>query len=687
MIEVRRERVFSKPPERVWVALTQRAALQVWLGRTDLVPEVGRSFSLEIDGPFGGRLQVQGEVLVLEPPSRMVLRWCHGEVDTRLIIALEPAGEGTKVTLRHRGFRGLMGTVFAAWLTLRYERALRRLSDAHLPSAKLIGGALLGAGVLGFALLGTGLDEAPRAVGEPAQPLEVLASQATAGPVVHQPSPQLSRSPAAGSLPPQIAAADTVEFDNSLSRERAPAPSVDLDLTEPEVLDELISSLAVRRPTPPVSPEEQLVRPEPGDGVPRGTLRVSGPRLPRTLNPLLAQSPDDLWIQALVFDRLYEVSLNKAMSHVVAFEQVWPGRDGITVELRRDVRWHDGERIRPEDVCFSWQAFVDPLAKSPHAERWRERIASCEVKGKAVEIALKRRWENPRLALDLPLLPKHLLDERSDWYWALDNFSAVPVGTGPLKARRGRKVVAMWPRPDTARAAMIEKVEWSGGMDPAVQARQLGSGQLDAVVGISGDFLPQLKRVNAALYPLSARTLAISYDARRGPCADLAFRQMLDGVLEGKIDHHERVHLTVGIGAGFPDDRAIEITNEWLAAGLEVEIQRLSAFAKRDYDVALLQVDLLANRHPLQAFVAEGPGNPFDLDSEIVNAILEKGGEEKVGTLLLVADALRQEHLYKMLATHSSWLALGPRVRARNIPSSRPFLDFYDWRITDTSSP
>ncbi len=680
MIEVRRQRYFRQDQGRVWAALTQRAALQVWLGRTDLIPEVGRPFSLEIDGPFGQRLQVHGEVVAVEAPSRLVLRWRHGEVDTRLVVELETEGKGTRVVLRHRGFKGMMGMLLAALLAFRYGRALAELAGSRTPAWLVVGGALAGLAALLFAVIWVGgVDTPAEVVVLSRQPAPVVAVNYESSRIGETPSVHRVETPSVLRLEASLAGPVPTEslLGSNLDGGRDTTP--DLDLTEPDELSELLASLAVR--PAPVSLSEEEEAPELDFGEPVGTMSLAANAQPRAVHPLWATSAVDLWLESLVFDRLYEVVGNKASSSVVVADRVWRNRDGITLELRRDVHWHDGRRIRPEDVCSSWETFVDPRSESPHAERWSERIDSCEVIGREVHIALARPWKDPRLALDLPLLPQHQLEGEEVDFSSYHRFSVEPVGTGPFEAVRARRVVALRAADRPSRPSRIARINWVASIDPVMQVRDLALGTLDVLMGISGKHLPALKRANAALYPLSAQTLAIVYNSEEGPTADPDLRAALDGLLEGRAEPQEPIGIQVGIGPGFPDDLAREITNEWQAGGLIVQVNRM--YGEGEFDVALLRVDLLANRHPLQAFVAPGPGNPFSIMPERVADVLADRGEEHIGTWLLVADILREEHRVKMLSARSSWLAVGPRVRVGKVSPSHPFDDFSSWRVVN----
>ena len=75
-----------------------------------------------------------------------------------------------------------------------------------------------------------------------------------------------------------------------------------------------------------------------------GTLRLSGPMMVGRLSPLDESRALGRWLQDLIFDRLFEVVDGEVVTNVVEAHRAWPDGKGLTLELRRDLRWHDGER-------------------------------------------------------------------------------------------------------------------------------------------------------------------------------------------------------------------------------------------------------------------------------------------------------------------------------------------------------
>lgn len=104
----------AAPPERVFRALTTEE-LTKWWGADELYrttrftmdPQPGGYWRTDGVGADGTAFHVQGEVLEIDPPRRLVQTW-HSSWDTATTVTytLEPIEGGTRLTVRHTGFRG-----------------------------------------------------------------------------------------------------------------------------------------------------------------------------------------------------------------------------------------------------------------------------------------------------------------------------------------------------------------------------------------------------------------------------------------------------------------------------------------------------------------------------------------------------------------------------------------------------
>ena len=111
-------------PEKLWAALTTPEFMEkYWFGmniETDW--KAGSPWKLVFPG---GRVADTGEIVEIDKPRRLVLRWrnqfkpeLHEEGDARCAIEIEPAGEVVKLTIIHeidRPSSKLIGAVSVGW--------------------------------------------------------------------------------------------------------------------------------------------------------------------------------------------------------------------------------------------------------------------------------------------------------------------------------------------------------------------------------------------------------------------------------------------------------------------------------------------------------------------------------------------------------------------------------------------
>lgn len=107
--EIEFERIYPYPPEKVWQALTDRAALGQWLMETDFVAEAGRAFRMWCSDGAGGKDTYLCAVREINPPTRMVWSWVlngRQELGETLVeFRLEPVAGGTRLQVTHSGDR------------------------------------------------------------------------------------------------------------------------------------------------------------------------------------------------------------------------------------------------------------------------------------------------------------------------------------------------------------------------------------------------------------------------------------------------------------------------------------------------------------------------------------------------------------------------------------------------------
>ena len=117
MSDILLDAVYPHPPERVWRALTAPEELAAWLMPNDFAPVVGHKFQFRVKPQWGWRGIVDCEVLEVDPPRRLSYTW-QGDPKYRVTTVtwiLEPVSDGTRLTLKHTGFRGV-GGMLLKWM-------------------------------------------------------------------------------------------------------------------------------------------------------------------------------------------------------------------------------------------------------------------------------------------------------------------------------------------------------------------------------------------------------------------------------------------------------------------------------------------------------------------------------------------------------------------------------------------
>ena len=172
-----------------------------------------------------------------------------------------------------------------------------------------------------------------------------------------------------------------------------------------------------------------------GTGGPTAVVRVGWAGGPDTLNPGMALLSESYSIFNLIYDTLYEYTLDGTYRlslaesvDVSADNKVW------TFKIRDGVKFHDGEPLTAEDVVFSfnyYQDHTDDFAYLPAYTTFFDSIvATAENK---VVIKLTEAIPNMESQLfSLYVLPKHIWENVQD-PTAADIPLEQSVGSGPFK--------------------------------------------------------------------------------------------------------------------------------------------------------------------------------------------------------------------------------------------------------------
>jgi peptide/nickel transport system substrate-binding protein len=261
----------------------------------------------------------------------------------------------------------------------------------------------------------------------------------------------------------------------------------------------------------------------------------------------------DQRVQELIFDRLFYRSAitSDLKSRLVNGFEVFDGGRRVKLELRTDVRWHDGEPLGPEDVCFTVAAMLDRRTPSQMAEPYRDVLAGCDVSepDHAAVIEFTRPVHDARDWLSFLVVPAHAFATTA--LQPDDRFSVQPIGTGPMQGRLARRQVMLESFDNPHHQAHIRSVRISEGGDPYVQVRTTLSAGVHGMVSVAPPLRADIAASNdVALKSYDLRSWwFVAVDTRSGPLADVRIRQALDR----SLDRNELRELTVGVDPHDPN--------------------------------------------------------------------------------------------------------------------------------------
>lgn len=165
-------------------------------------------------------------------------------------------------------------------------------------------------------------------------------------------------------------------------------------------------------------------------GAADNTLVIALSSEPVNLNPIFLDMHAGNWH---VFNGLVRFDADLNLEPDLASELPVVSDDGlvVTVELRDDVRFHDGEPFTAADVVFTWEALLDPAVVTPARDALAlpGPVQSIEaVDDHTVRFKLAR--PDPAFAekLYIGIVPSHLLAGEN---LNETSFNQKPVGTGP----------------------------------------------------------------------------------------------------------------------------------------------------------------------------------------------------------------------------------------------------------------
>lgn len=153
---------------------------------------------------------------------------------------------------------------------------------------------------------------------------------------------------------------------------------------------------------------------------------------PRFVNPILASSPADLDMVALVYSGLMRKDTDGNLIPDLA-EKYEMSKDGLTYTftLKNKIYFQDGKPVTADDVVFTVNKIKDSVIKSPHKVDW-DGVNATKIDDKTIQFSLKQPYPSFLENTTLGVMPSYLWNNSPI---ELNDANTSPIGSGPYMVK------------------------------------------------------------------------------------------------------------------------------------------------------------------------------------------------------------------------------------------------------------
>jgi peptide/nickel transport system substrate-binding protein len=207
-------------------------------------------------------------------------------------------------------------------------------------------------------------------------------------------------------------------------------------LSMPALAVALTASAAAAAATAAAWPTSALAQDQVGQG---GTVVIGVYQEANSLSPVLVGTPVSFAFMELspMFEPMLRVNGRlepepALLTEVPTTQNGGISPDGrtVTLRMRPDLTWEDGQPCTIRDWIFTWQWIMDPKNRAPNTSGWKE-IDTATASDDTTAVVTLRRLYLPFVAETLagwPIVPEHIQSKMSS-----EDFGRKPVGNGPFK--------------------------------------------------------------------------------------------------------------------------------------------------------------------------------------------------------------------------------------------------------------
>jgi peptide/nickel transport system substrate-binding protein len=240
---------------------------------------------------------------------------------------------------------------------------------------------------------------------------------------------------------------------------------------------------------------------------PKGEVTIAQPLLIQYFDPINHKSSSDWLPHTMLFDGLVNLGPEGRYPALATSWTVNPKELTMDFNLRRGVKFHNGDEVTAKDVKFTFEKILSPDSVHNRRKTFVRALKNVEILDNyKVRFHLKRPWADfftsSRSAGLQQIVPK-------DYYEKVgaEGFQNKPVGTGPFKLVEAKKGVYSKYEAFTEYWDQVPSVKYINKLlvvEPFTRYAMIERGEADIVMGITGPLLKKI-RENPDLRVISAR--------------------------------------------------------------------------------------------------------------------------------------------------------------------------------------
>lgn len=283
-----------------------------------------------------------------------------------------------------------------------------------------------------------------------------------------------------------------------------------------------------------------------------GTIVVGLSDAPTTLDPADHRSRPSETVIRNIFDGLVTRDTRSGVHMQLAESMEWADDRTLNINLRQDVKFHDGSEMTADDVVFTFERIIkENMIEYPevHSSPRKGLIAPLESIEKTGDYSVVMHFNAPwppamQLLVHQQIVPKAYIEQVGT-----QGFVEKPIGTGPFKfvsASDGLEEVVLerfneyyGGSPDLAPVglACVDRVIFRVIPEASTRAAALLAGEVEIIQSVPSDLISRLKQSDSVAVKTAPGTQPkwLELNVNQPPFDDVRVRQALNYAIDKNL--------------------------------------------------------------------------------------------------------------------------------------------------------